>query len=309
MVEPDRRRRSTPRTRRGLVHRDVKPANVLARAGRHERDERAYLARLRPGQADPRDRRRASRRTGHVVGTVDYLAPEQITSGDADARSDVYALGCLLVELLSGTAPFQPRRPTSRRSLGARPRPAAAPRRQRPGPGGGSIAVVRRALAKRPDERYASAGALARAATDAASQTSETVRGSSETRPRRRRAIAGAAVAGGALLAAAVAVALLVADDGSDDPGAAGTAQGGATSVSEAAPVDAASPADSSAEPPKSAATRRDASAGGSWRAVEWRREHAGCTAGRRGRGDRAWPHAARGRQRGRRDLAGNHRG
>jgi serine/threonine protein kinase len=83
---------------RGLVHRDVKPANVMI-------DERGSSALtdfgLARGIADT-----VLTKTGTVVGTVDYLAPELIRGQRASRSSDVYALGCLLYECLAGAPPF-----------------------------------------------------------------------------------------------------------------------------------------------------------------------------------------------------------
>ena len=85
---------------RGLVHRDVKPANVLLGASDH-----AYLTDFgltkRVGVAT-----RARPKPGHWVGTLDYVAPEQIRGERVDARADVYALGCVLFYALTGGAPF-----------------------------------------------------------------------------------------------------------------------------------------------------------------------------------------------------------
>jgi hypothetical protein len=85
---------------RGLVHRDVKPSNVLLdqQGGR----EHAYLADFGLTQSvsdiPPSE--------GQLMGTVDYVAPEQIRGDDVDGRADTYALGCLLFETLTGTLPF-----------------------------------------------------------------------------------------------------------------------------------------------------------------------------------------------------------
>jgi serine/threonine-protein kinase len=82
----------------GLVHRDVKPANVMLDEGGTAALTDFGLAR---GVADT-----VLTRTGIVVGTVDYLAPELIRGQQADRASDVYALGCLLYECLAGAPPF-----------------------------------------------------------------------------------------------------------------------------------------------------------------------------------------------------------
>jgi len=83
---------------RGLVHRDVKPANVMVDEGGAAALTDFGLAR---GVADT-----LLTKTGVVVGTVDYLAPELIRGQQADHASDVYALGCLIYECLAGAPPF-----------------------------------------------------------------------------------------------------------------------------------------------------------------------------------------------------------
>ena len=85
----------------GLVHRDVKPANILIGAGEVEH---AYLCDF--GLA--RHASTVASLTGNAfVGTIAYVAPEQIESGAVDARADVYSLGCVLYECLTGAAPFE----------------------------------------------------------------------------------------------------------------------------------------------------------------------------------------------------------
>jgi YVTN family beta-propeller protein len=134
---------------RGLVHRDVKPANVLlARIGE---DEHAYLTDF--GLAKDTGSAAALTRTGHLVGTVDYLAPEVIEGHSADARSDQYALACLLYECLSGKPPF--RRASDAATLWAHVRDTPPPL---PAEAAGLQEPFRRGLAKRPQDRYASCG-------------------------------------------------------------------------------------------------------------------------------------------------------
>ena len=86
----------------GLVHRDVKPANVLLGGGAGS--EHAYITDF--GVARNVATNSGLTQTGRFVGTLDYVAPEQISGGEVDARADVYALGCLLFKLLTGEVPF-----------------------------------------------------------------------------------------------------------------------------------------------------------------------------------------------------------
>src|SRR4051794_28673748 len=83
---------------RGLVHRDVKPANVLVGSG-----DRAYLSDFGVVKELASS---GTTRTGSFVGTIEYCAPEQIEGKEVDARADVYALACVLYECLVGTSPF-----------------------------------------------------------------------------------------------------------------------------------------------------------------------------------------------------------
>jgi serine/threonine-protein kinase len=140
---------------RRLVHRDVKPANVLVGEGDH-----AYLTDF--GVVKALDETSGQTRTGDVVGTLDYVAPERI-KGEADGPpGDLYALGCLLFYTLTGRVPFP--LDTSERKLWAHlsdPPPAV--------PGQPAFdAVIARALAKEPAERFESGAALGAAAVAAA---------------------------------------------------------------------------------------------------------------------------------------------
>jgi serine/threonine-protein kinase len=151
-----------------IVHRDLKPENIfLADGGR--------VRLLDFGVAKVLDEADSMTRTGTMVGTPHYMAPEQIQAGQVDRRTDLYALGVVLFEMLAGTKPFDG--PTAfaivQAHVGASiPRlPAGLPPHL--------DAVVARALAKQPDDRFASAEEM-RAA----------LHGGVVARPRRRAALA-----------------------------------------------------------------------------------------------------------------------
>ncbi len=144
--------------RHGLVHRDVKPANVLLAA---EAREHAYLTDF--GLTKRTTSAAGLTGTGQFMGTIDYMPPEQIKGERADARADVYSLGCLLYHSLTGHTPYE--RDSEVATIYAHL--ADPPPRVVEGAPGAPPAldeVVRRALAKEPNERYPSAGDLARAA-------------------------------------------------------------------------------------------------------------------------------------------------
>ncbi len=142
----------------GLVHRDVKPGNVLlAREGDREQ---VYLTDF--GLAKPMS---SAGRTqvGRFVGTLDYAAPEQLQGQRVDARTDVYAAGCLLYEMLTGHVPFEQQHEASIIYAHMTSPPPSA-RALVPDLPPEIDAVIERAMAKNPDERYPSAGDLGRAA-------------------------------------------------------------------------------------------------------------------------------------------------
>ncbi len=178
----------------GLVHRDVKPANILLAGGGH-----VFVTDF--GLTVPAQRLTALTSTGQFMGTVAYAAPEQIRGADLDARTDVYALGGVLHHCLTGQPPYPA--DTALEAIAAHlsdtaPRPSTLA----PVP----VAfdeVVARAMAKDPADRYASAGALARAA--AASEA-----------PRRRRpriAVPRWIAAGTVIAAASIAIAIIAGGD------------------------------------------------------------------------------------------------
>jgi hypothetical protein len=145
----------------GLVHRDVKPANILLAAGDHVYLTDFGLARQALARAGTTTGR------GRWAGSLHYAAPEQIRGGRVDARADVYALGGVLFFMLTGRIPFE--RDSDEATLWAHvTEPPPRPSRLRRGLPKGLDAVVVRAMAKHADERYASAGDLGRAALAAA---------------------------------------------------------------------------------------------------------------------------------------------
>ena len=148
---------------RGLVHRDVKPGNILME--RRDGLDAVFLSDF--GLVKELVVDDALSTTGAMLGTPDYVPPEIVLSGSADARGDVYALGCVLFEMLTGAPPF--RRESDVATLWAHVNddpPSlldAAP--ELPAALDGVIAC---ALAKEPDDRFGSAGDLAAAACAAA---------------------------------------------------------------------------------------------------------------------------------------------
>jgi serine/threonine-protein kinase len=151
---------------RGLVHRDVKPANLLV-AGSTSDGARPHVYLTDFGLARRDGSSTALTTTGQWMGTPDYAAPEQIDGYELDARTDVYALGCVLFHALTGVPPFGDR-PRMAKAGAHLHEPPPALRSVRPGVPLAFEAVVARALAKRPADRYASAGELGAAALAAA---------------------------------------------------------------------------------------------------------------------------------------------
>jgi ABC-type branched-subunit amino acid transport system substrate-binding protein/streptogramin lyase/predicted Ser/Thr protein kinase len=191
--------------RRALVHRDMKPANVLL-----DQDGHAYLTDF----GITKQLGGASTDTGRIVGTLDYLAPEQIRGDPVDGRTDSYALACVLYECLAGKPPF--RRATEAETMWAHMQDPPPPLR-----GHARVdAVLRKALAKDTEARYRTCGELI---ADAATALGLELPGA-PPRPIVPEALHRRAPAmitlGGVVLAVAVGLAILAMTGGDDGGGA-----------------------------------------------------------------------------------------
>ncbi len=147
---------------RGLVHRDVKPANVLIAPGAGPRGtEHCYLSDF--GLTKQALSKTGLTQAGQFVGTLSYIAPEQIQGKPLDGRADVYALGCVLYECLAGVQPF--RRESDVAMIYAHlQEPPPALGSARPGLPAGLDAVIATAMAKDPVDRYPGCTELVQAA-------------------------------------------------------------------------------------------------------------------------------------------------
>jgi serine/threonine-protein kinase len=142
---------------KGLLHRDVKPGNVLVRQlpdGDH-----AYLTDFGLAKLQDSEAMTQLTKTGYYIGTTGYLSPEQIRGEDVTPVSDLYALGCVLHEALTGSQPFARTNDMAvawAHANDPRPRPSEL----RPELGAGWDEVVAKAMAIEPGERYATGAAI-----------------------------------------------------------------------------------------------------------------------------------------------------
>jgi Protein kinase domain len=137
----------------GLIHRDIKPHNILVRAGRRDH---AFLADF--GVTKVRGGTNLTK-TGHFVGTVDYMAPEQIRGEPATRETDIYALGTVLYECLSGVVPF-PKDSDVAVMYAHLADPPPTITSERPELPPQLDAVISTAMAKNPGDRYSSANRM-----------------------------------------------------------------------------------------------------------------------------------------------------
>jgi serine/threonine protein kinase len=136
---------------KGLVHRDIKPSNVILTSEGH-----VYLTDF--GLAKRAETAAGLTRADQMLGTIDYVAPEQIEGSEADARGDIYSLGCVLYEMLTGEPPFADQRGGMAKmwaQVNAQPRPL---RERRPDVPPALEEAVDRAMAKDPGARPSAAG-------------------------------------------------------------------------------------------------------------------------------------------------------
>ncbi len=195
----------------GLVHRDVKPGNILLTKRDH-----AYLTDF--GITKRRDAVTAFTKTGDFLGSVDYAAPEQIKGEPVDPRADVYSLGCVTYECLTGEPPF-PREAEIAVLYAHLEDPPPHPTTARPGLPEAVDEVVAKAMAKSPDRRYSTAPELTRALSDALrvglGTEREAVAQRAPAPARRRRALLGVTAVVVAAMVAVIAALLIARGGGS----------------------------------------------------------------------------------------------
>jgi serine/threonine protein kinase len=138
----------------GIIHRDLKPANIMITTDGAVRLMDFGIA--KPASAEPT----VAAPSGYVLGTPEYMSPEQARGRPVDFRSDLYSLGILIYEAVTGRVPFRGDSPVSTLMMQAEdPPPLEGPAAARIPPP--LVPVLRRVLAKRPEDRFASAGELA----------------------------------------------------------------------------------------------------------------------------------------------------
>jgi tetratricopeptide (TPR) repeat protein len=229
----------------GIVHRDVKPANLLLDIKGRLAIADFGIARL--GLEDQ------ITQTGQVLGTASYLSPEQAVGDPATPASDRYALAVVAFELLTGSKPFEAESFAAQARAHVEDEPPLASERDLDVPPAVDP-VLLRGMAKEPDERWESAAAMVRALDDALARPRR--RGAAApTRtvaapPARRGWGAGALVAVAALLLVVAGAAALLTNGGDDEPTAQRTPEATATATATAEPERTQSPEPTPTEEP-----------------------------------------------------------
>jgi hypothetical protein len=199
----------------GVVHRDLKPSNIMWRRDRHGDDLITLvdfgIAVCRPGNAD------ATRlTTAGLIGTPHYMSPEQAHGEHVDGRADLYALGCVLFELVTGTTPFEGSGfEVLLAHLGRQPPLASAKNPEVPEPVDRLIAQL---MAKKPDERPPSADAVVAMIDDALDVLDGPNQRAIEPPRRGSRRLGAVAIAAIALLGAGFAAFQIRGSAGTEEP-------------------------------------------------------------------------------------------
>jgi len=265
---------------RRLVHRDVKPQNVLIDA-----EGRAKVTDFGIAQQLEQD---GLTRTGRVLGTTDYVSPEQAMGQSVDARSDIYSLGVVLYEMLTGDVPFKAENLVGVAMKHVNERMPDVQRR-RPEASSALAAVVERSTEKKPEKRYPDMAtmlddlenALEVEVARAGRSTGEATTVLDSVTDRRQRILkrSGISVAAIVLVLAAAAAALLVAgllgDDerrpgGNGDGGEASTPVGQEVTLVEASAFDPASTGGDDQEHSEDVDNAIDGDSGSAWSTEEY---------------------------------------
>jgi serine/threonine-protein kinase len=227
---------------RQMVHRDIKPQNILI-----DHEGRAKLTDFGISRQLEQDGMTA---TGRVLGTTDYVAPEQAMGQGADQRSDIYSLGVVLYEMLVGQVPFHA---DSQVGVAMKHVNEELPdvQRRRPEVSAAVALVVERSTAKKPDERYQQIGemiddlstALEVEAARAGSTTGEATSVLDAVPPPKRKLATGKraswlAIAGLVLVAGGVLLTVHLVGNGSIGNGGAGKGKGAEVPISSATDYD-----------------------------------------------------------------------
>jgi hypothetical protein len=236
--------------RSGLLHRDVKPANILL-AAPDDPSEPEHVLLTDFGIAKSTDEVQHLTGTGNLLATLAYASPEQIEAQPLDHRVDIYALGCVLYELLTGSVPFPESSPFATMTAHLK-NPPPRPTDAMPWLPAGFDAVVAKAMAKNPDDRYSTCRELSLAARAAlaasAPAASDPTRAETAPPPAARAGAAGSADGPAAVPGAASSIAA---------PGG----PGAAPAQADAAAVAAASISLTAPRPPYAVSVRRTSAA------------------------------------------------